>query len=198
MQNISRLFLQAGLTRIQQRDSLRRKNYVTLGDMIRKYQFQSDMLKNLTNLTRELFQPAGMDYLINDSTITVVPNEEFFPKLDQILAKLEANKSDGKRIIANYLGWNIISAYSGRLAKDYRDASEVYTQRVSGLKKVRDTPFPEMCTGAASGKMSLAYSSVYIRDLISTTLKRTVCFLHYEQQNLSRNGVNPAEPTSLQ
>lgn len=88
MHNIIRLFLQAGLTRLQQRDSSRRKNCFTPGDTIDKYQFQSDMLENLTNITKELFRAAGLDHLINDSTVTVVPNEEFLPELDQIFANL--------------------------------------------------------------------------------------------------------------
>lgn len=138
--------------------------------------FKSQYLRNITNYILAFFAPVNMTDRIQANTTVIVPNPEFFNKLDKVMIKLERQKLDGKRRMANYIGWHVITKYIEFLPVEYRDKLAEHIWRISGNKPSPETPteIAERCMKLATKFMPLAMGAMYIRDVVPADLKRKV------------------------
>ncbi|GAU90098.1 hypothetical protein RvY_02567 [Ramazzottius varieornatus] len=52
---------------------------------------------------------------------------------------------EGKRHLANYIGWRVITSHIKHFSQDYRDAFEEYQQRLQGRKTKKQKTAAERC-----------------------------------------------------
>lgn len=154
------------------------KNKLTLDSLQYRNTFKSAFVKNLTAFIRDAFGPANFSHQIKPSTVIILPNPGFLEKLDELLVMYEKQGDEGKKKLANYIGWQIVSNNADNLAKDYRDAAAQHTQRISGRKTKRDESPEEHCNWIAAKAMPLAVGAIYVRDVVPPDLKSKVNHAH--------------------
>lgn len=64
----------------------------------------------MTSFIQTVFAPVGLNSNITSDTVVILPFPSFFERLDDKLRDLEDLGDAGKRQMANYIGWGIISS----------------------------------------------------------------------------------------
>ncbi|XP_055347090.1 neprilysin-11-like [Paramacrobiotus metropolitanus] len=168
---IERSFGMAKLTAVENADDSIYLNRMTLSQLQDRYQFNSSILRNLTNYVREYYSAANLSSAITDNTTVVVPNLRFLPVIDARLAEFESQGEEGKRRLANYIGWQLVSGMPIYLPKEYRYALAEYSQRITGRKAKRDPPVGERCLSIVTQTMPLCMGAMYVRDSVPSGMK---------------------------
>lgn len=102
---------------------------------------------------------------------------DWFVNLDAKLKEYEDQEDVGKRKMANYIGWRIISENNDYLHKAFRDAFARHEGRIQGkqLKEEKETKSThERCTSKVASWFPLTLGAMYVRDMVPPNLKKTV------------------------
>ncbi|XP_055336675.1 neprilysin-11-like [Paramacrobiotus metropolitanus] len=158
----------AKFTAVEQKSDKKFLNKITLSELSTN-PFRSAVLTNITGYIKTIFQAAGQG--VFEDSIVVVPDLQFWDKLDAKLLELEELGEEGKRRMANYIGWQMIKGYAAYLSYDYRRADAEYSQKVTGTAEIYMASVGERCLQIITGFMPLALGAVYVRDVVPPDLK---------------------------
>ena len=181
--NVCMIF-QGQMGAVEKRDMASYKNKTTLGAN-QKYTFtRSCFARNMTNYVKAAFDEVDLAGMINENTTVVIRSTVFFDKLDEKLKELEELGDEGKRRLANYIGWRVITSNIKHISQDYRDAFEEHQQRIQGQKTKKQKSAAERCAGDLKAAMPLAIGAMYVRDFIPHDLKPKVSNLACKDENI--------------
>jgi predicted metalloendopeptidase len=156
---------------VEKRDLSQFKNKTSLGSNQEKTFTRSAIFRKMTDLIQAFFHPVGLSDKIDSQTPVVLRYSPFFDRMDEKLFQLQQLEDAGKRHIANYIGWIIITRNLKYLSKDYRDAYEDHVQRIFGQKTAQQKTTAERCATDVVSALPLAVGAVYVRDHIPIDLK---------------------------
>ncbi|XP_055353231.1 membrane metallo-endopeptidase-like 1 [Paramacrobiotus metropolitanus] len=161
----------AGLSAIEAQNDSINLNKMTLDEFSKRNQFNSSILKNITEYLKAYFKEANITGIINNDTVVVVPNLSFWSKLDAKFAEFEQLGAEGMKRAANYLGWRGIQHALRFLSRGYRQTRAEYEQKRTGMKAKKETPPGERCLYVVAESMPLTMGALFVRDIIPKDLK---------------------------
>ncbi|OWA50600.1 Endothelin-converting enzyme 1 [Hypsibius exemplaris] len=168
---LGRFISLSGQTAVQKRDLSELKNKTTLGANQAATFTRSAFFRRFSDFLRGTFQPVGLaDHITSQSPI-VLRYTPFFDRMDEKLLELETLNDAGKRRLANYIGWRVITGNIQYLSKNYRDTFEEHQQRIQGQKVKKEKTAAERCATDVGGALPLALSAIYVRDHVPADLK---------------------------
>ncbi|XP_055356520.1 neprilysin-11-like [Paramacrobiotus metropolitanus] len=138
-------------------------NKFTLKAFKNHYKFKSAILRNITKYLRAYFAVANRSAAITDDTIVIVPTLRYWNKLDDKLVELENQGAEGRRRMANYIGFKLIFSVLPYLSKDYRDIVEDWSINIE-----------DKCMDVVKINMPLALSTLCVRDIVPKDLKKKI------------------------
>lgn len=160
-------------TSLEMRDITRLTNKVTFNTTHQKLDFKSKFLRRLVDYTRGIFAFVGLEDKISGDTSFILTCEKFLQRLDDKLDILE-KQPNGKRVLANYIGFQVVSLHAKRLSKPFRDAFDEHTQRTTGRKTRENKSVNQSCVAEVVEEMPLATSAAYVRDHMDPLIKKKV------------------------
>ncbi|XP_055356515.1 endothelin-converting enzyme homolog [Paramacrobiotus metropolitanus] len=125
------------------------------------HKFKSAILRNITGYLQAYFAVANRSAAITDDTIVIVPTLRYWNKLDDKLVELEKQGEEGKRRMANYIGYKLIDSVLKYLSKDYQAINGEVASSVE-----------DKCLDIIKNTMPLALGTLYVRDIVPRDLKK--------------------------
>ncbi|XP_014221470.1 neprilysin-2-like [Trichogramma pretiosum] len=122
------------------------ESYISIKDLSNKYS-AIPWLKVINDTLSEI--------VIDETEIISVVNADFLPKLEDLL------KTTPQRVIANYLGWQIVRSILPFSPRDFRNSVQEFQAKIDGAKKSID--FPSQCLNEIMQLFPIAIGSMYIR-----------------------------------
>ncbi|XP_055356518.1 neprilysin-11-like [Paramacrobiotus metropolitanus] len=130
------------------------------------HKFKSAILRNITGYLQAYFAVANRSEVITDDTIVIVPTLRYWNKLDDKLVALEKLEAEGRRRMANYVGYKLLYTVLKYLSKEY--------QSLVGFSSssVQDT-----CLDVIKSTMPLVLGTLYARDVVPKDLKQNATLM---------------------
>ncbi|XP_055347406.1 neprilysin-11-like isoform X2 [Paramacrobiotus metropolitanus] len=146
--DFGRTIILAKKTAEQTQDLTDRKTVITLGQLQKNRNFQSTLFSNLTDLIHTLFDRVNKSNMITDDTPVVDMSPQYLMKLDEKLREMDSAGEEGKRRLANYIGWKVIVGSRNWLPKKYRTkfTGHMESQCMAYVTDVMPLAINEMCT----------------------------------------------------
>ncbi|XP_055356517.1 endothelin-converting enzyme 1-like isoform X2 [Paramacrobiotus metropolitanus] len=148
------------LTAVELKNDSITLNKFTLKTFKNHHKFKSTILRNITGYLQAYFAVANQTTAITDDTVVIVPTLRYWDKLDQKLAELEKQGVEGRRRMANYIGFKLIYSVLKYLSKEYRDIVE------------NPSSIEDKCMSIIKSTMPLALGTLYVRDVVPKDLKK--------------------------
>jgi predicted metalloendopeptidase len=156
---------------VEKRDLSQFKNKTSLGSNQEKTFTRSAIFRKMTDLIQAFFDAVGLSDKINSQTPVVLRYSPFFDRMDQKFFELEGLENAGKRRLANYIGWRIITRNVPHISEEYRDAYEENSQRIQGQKTKKQKSAAQRCATEVASTFPLAVGAIYVRDNIPSDQK---------------------------
>ncbi|GAV00807.1 hypothetical protein RvY_11604-1 [Ramazzottius varieornatus] len=178
--NLEKNIALAGLNFGQQEDISLATNKTTLGSFQDGALKRSSLFQRFIEFHRALLAIANVTFRIDRNTVVVPLTFDVFVGLDQIVASLEAMGDEGKRRLANYIGWQLINANVPYLSRDVQELHENHLRRIRVLKE--DSPpvaniTESKCIGTMQSMLPLALETLYVRKYVPADLQPKVAML---------------------
>ena len=128
---------------------------------VRQYLPSYRLGRELLSLLRKVFSAVQPRVLINESLVISVQNAGFYGLLGEQLASVEREGNDGKRILANYIGWSIVFSQLPLLPLDYQNALQQFSTASGILFKGLESDTWEDCLSLVNSAMPNAVAFLY-------------------------------------
>lgn len=138
-----------------------------------KYFFRSNFSEGFVNFLRNVLLPGNLQDLVKPEMLIVVPKPSSFEALDKRMVEIEAQGSNGKRLLANFVGWRLVASFGRDLSKRFKDAYEVQDRILSGTNHTE--PIWKTCIHTVAGSMPLALGSMYVEKVLDDRVQPKVC-----------------------
>ncbi|XP_055353226.1 membrane metallo-endopeptidase-like 1 isoform X2 [Paramacrobiotus metropolitanus] len=161
----------AGLSAMDAQNDSIYLNKMTLSEFYQRNQFNSSLMKNMTEYMQAYFKEANITGIIHNDTVVVVPNLSLWSKLDAKFAEFEQQGAEGMKRVANYIGWRGIQHALRYLSLNYRRTQAEYEQKTTGRKVKEEPPAGERCLDIATESMPLTMGALFVRDTVPKDLK---------------------------
>ncbi|XP_055356514.1 uncharacterized protein LOC129601679 isoform X2 [Paramacrobiotus metropolitanus] len=155
------------LTAVEMTNDTIMVNKFSLKSFKAHYNFRSAILRNITEYIQAIFAVANSSEAISDDTIIIVPDTRYWPALDAKLIELEEHGTEGRRRMANYIGWKLIENVLNYLPAEY---SFDHSDRTSF--NVNDT-----CLDIMKETMPLALGTLFVRDVVPKDMKKNATLM---------------------
>ncbi|GAU96910.1 hypothetical protein RvY_08279-2 [Ramazzottius varieornatus] len=171
---------QVGLNTVQEGDITLYTNKTTFGFFQDAALRRSSLFRRFIDFHRGFLATASVSTPIDRSTIVVPVTFEVFASLDEIVASLEVMGSEGKRQLANYIGWQLINANFPFLSKDVQEIREKHLRRIKVMNE--DTPpvanqTETTCIRTLQAALPLALELLYVKKYVPSDLQPKVAML---------------------
>ncbi|XP_055353221.1 membrane metallo-endopeptidase-like 1 [Paramacrobiotus metropolitanus] len=167
----------AGLSAVDSQNDSIFLNKMTLSEFAQRYQFNSSLMKNMTEYLRACFKEANMMSVVHNDTVVVVPNLSFWSKLDTKFVEFEQQGAEGMKRAANYIGWRGIHHALSSLSLNYRRRRAEYEEQISGMKAEQELPAGQRCLHTVTESLPLAMGALFVRDVIPKDLKQKAALM---------------------
>ncbi|XP_055357890.1 neprilysin-11-like [Paramacrobiotus metropolitanus] len=167
----SKYLSMSGLTAVEKRNLTILKIKTSFTTVQRDVFYRSRFAQQLFDYVQDLYDVLQLGDRITPTMDIVLRSPGWYDKLDEKLMELE-NGIAGKRYLANYIGWRIITESIDYLNKDLRDALSQHNSRIKGTKQPRDKPSSERCANEISNVMPNVLGALYVRDMVQPLLKQ--------------------------
>ena len=147
---------------------------LTLGNFTRRYLSTSILGRELIPLLQRIFSVVGLQRLINGTVVVEVANLQFFQRLAVQLQALDRLGHEGKKILANYLGWRVVFAHLTTLPAEFLNSFNKFSQLVSGANNEQHTERETTCADLVTSAMPFAVGFEYTNKLVPTAAKEKV------------------------
>ncbi|GAU96909.1 hypothetical protein RvY_08279-1 [Ramazzottius varieornatus] len=169
-----------GLNTVQEGDITLYTNKTTFGFFQDAALRRSSLFRRFIDFHRGFLATASVSTPIDRSTIVVPVTFEVFASLDEIVASLEVMGSEGKRQLANYIGWQLINANFPFLSKDVQEIREKHLRRIKVMNE--DTPpvanqTETTCIRTLQAALPLALELLYVKKYVPSDLQPKVAML---------------------
>ncbi|OQV15650.1 Neprilysin-11 [Hypsibius exemplaris] len=155
------------------------KNLMSISAFIRQYEPTSRLGRELLNLFKTVLKGVRLDNSLTASSVINVENPTFFQLLGSQLGTVERLGVDGKRVLANYIGWNIVFTQLPLLGSAYRRALQTFATSAGVIVELDGTgglgkPKWQECVEFVNGKMGNAVGALYVREFVPPEAKAKV------------------------
>ena len=128
---------------------------------VRQYLPSYRLGRELLSLLHKVFSAVQPRVLINESLVISVQNAGFYGLLGEQLASVEREGNDGKRILANYIGWSIVFSQLPLLPLDYQNALQQFSTASGILFKGLESDAWEDCLSLVNSAMPNAVTFLF-------------------------------------
>ncbi|XP_055349715.1 neprilysin-11-like isoform X2 [Paramacrobiotus metropolitanus] len=150
-------------------------NLRTLANVSSSLFFRSDFSDGLTDFIRNSLSVGGMGHLVSEDMVVNIQNPAAMEAFDKKMAKTEQLGVEGKRSLANYLGWKIVDSYSPHLAQSLIDELEVQQGQIAGkTQHFKTEPIWKRCVRTVETYLPLALASIYVDKKLDKRVKQKV------------------------
>ncbi|GAU95953.1 hypothetical protein RvY_07469 [Ramazzottius varieornatus] len=109
-------------TILSSRQTPNSRSVLSISAFVGQYLSTYRLGRELLNLFRNVLSAVQLQSSIDTNSVISVDNPVLYRSLGEQLASVERQGDDGKRILGNYIGWNIVFSQLPLLPQVYRDA----------------------------------------------------------------------------
>ncbi|XP_055349740.1 neprilysin-1-like [Paramacrobiotus metropolitanus] len=147
-------------------------NLHTLANVTSSLFFRSNFSKGVFGFIRDSLTFGSMGHLASEDMVVNIPKPAAMEAYDKKMAEIEKLGVEGKRFLANHLGWKIVAGYSADLAQPLFDTFELQGRILSGKNKT--DPIWKRCVWTAEAYLPLAVASLYVDKVLDKHVKQKV------------------------
>ncbi|XP_055349779.1 neprilysin-1-like [Paramacrobiotus metropolitanus] len=147
-------------------------NLLTLANVSSNLFFRSDFSDGLTDFLRASLTSSGLAHLVSKDLIVNIPKPASIVAFDKQMARIEQRGVEGKRLLANHLGWMIVTKYGVDLSQSLYDTFEMQKRIISGESQT--DPLWKRCVQKVETYLPLALASLYVDKKLDRHSKQKV------------------------